>query len=54
MTGVGIGVSRRVLLVLFLKGKSCCVGLGELDVSLVMAAKVDDCAGLLAERDRSE
>ena len=54
MTGVGIGVGSSVLLVLLLKGKFCCVGIGELDAGLLLAAKVDDRAGLLAERDLSE
>ena len=54
VTGVGIGVGSSVLLVLLLKGKFCCVGIGELDAGLLLAAKVDDRAGLFAERDLSE
>ena len=54
MTGVGIGVGRRVFLALLLKRKSCCVGIGELEAGLILAAKVDDRAGLFAERDLSE
>ena len=54
MTVVGISVGSSVLLVLLLTEKSCCVGIGELDAGLLLAAKVDDRVGLFAERDLSE
>ena len=46
ITGAGIGVGRRVLLVFLLRGKSYCVGLGELEAELILAAEVDDRAAL--------
>ena len=54
ITGVGIGMGMRVLLVLLLRGKSCCVGLDELEAGLILAAEVDDRAALFAEWDLSE